>query len=431
MNSKKRPRRLTRRDFIRWGSGSALLALAGMQTTLKAIAAPTSPPRNAVTWPQARPGGQGAVTTQRLAATDGHISLPGRRNSDGKGVYVFGFLNASIPASIGETILANKGKVKHPSPILDFQQDNDVYLTLTNVGFEFRPDLDDSHTIHWHGFRNPNAIFDGVPEVSISVPVARDFVYYFHPRHPGTYMYHCHFEDTEHVQMGMDGIVFVRPTMGRNFAYNHPATYFDREYTLLLNEVDTVPHDNLEAVQGFVWSDYNPNYFVINGRAYPDTILRNGEVGEDPTLEESQPISSLIQINEEETGLLRFASLGYEQHAMQLVGIRMHVVGHDATPLYKANGNGGFVDLTYQTSTIYLGAGEARDVLFTAPAYNPALPGGVDAGIGPYNVYWLRNRNYRTLTNNGLPGLGGMVTQVRVYQGNPLPPQTAPNQTYL
>ena len=31
-------------------------------------------------------------------------------------------------------------------------------------------------------------------------------------------MYHCHFEDVEHVQMGMTGIVFVRPTAGRDAA---------------------------------------------------------------------------------------------------------------------------------------------------------------------------------------------------------------------
>ena len=74
-----------------------------------------------------------------------------------------------------------------------------------------RPDLFDAHTIHWHGFRNAIPWFDGVPEMSISVPIGRDFAYYYQPRDPGTYMYHCHFEDVEHVQMGMTGVLYVRP----------------------------------------------------------------------------------------------------------------------------------------------------------------------------------------------------------------------------
>ena len=39
---------------------------------------------------------------------------------------------------------------------------------------------------------------------------------------PGTYMYHCHFEDVEHVQMGMTGMVFVRPKQN-NATAAHPA----------------------------------------------------------------------------------------------------------------------------------------------------------------------------------------------------------------
>ena len=102
----------------------------------------------------------------------------------------------------------------NPAPILAVESDADVFITMTNLGFEGRPDLDDAHTIHWHGFRQQVAIFDGVPEASISVPPLRDFPYYFPTRgvgFEGTYIYHCHFEDTEHVQMGMDGIIFIRP----------------------------------------------------------------------------------------------------------------------------------------------------------------------------------------------------------------------------
>ena len=32
-----------------------------------------------------------------------------------------------------------------------------------------RPDLFDPHTVHWHGFPQASAVFDGLPESSISI----------------------------------------------------------------------------------------------------------------------------------------------------------------------------------------------------------------------------------------------------------------------
>ena len=88
-----------------------------------------------------------------------------------------------------------------------------------------RPDLVDGHTIHWHGFVNAIPLFDGVPELSISVPIGRSFTYFYRPHDPGTYMYHCHFEDVEHVQMGMTGLLFVRPSQnGQAITYTDPST---------------------------------------------------------------------------------------------------------------------------------------------------------------------------------------------------------------
>ncbi len=102
--------------------------------------------------------------------------------------------------------------------------------------------------------------------------------------------------------MGMDGIIFVRPTLGANYAYNDSSTEFVREYTLLYNEIDTTPHDQLLAVQEFVWSDFKPNYWLINGRAYPDTLVKDSEISSGHELE-YQPISSLVQVEENERTL--------------------------------------------------------------------------------------------------------------------------------
>jgi FtsP/CotA-like multicopper oxidase with cupredoxin domain len=156
----------------------------------------------------------------------------------------------------------------------------------------------------------------------------------------------------------------------------------------------------------------------MNGRVYPQTILEHG----DPSLP-SQPISSLVRAAAGDRVLLRLANLGYEQHAMQLPGIPMRVVGQDATLLRN-----GTVDQSYVTNTLYIGPGEARDVLFTAPLYAAASPGGTDVK-GAYNRYFLKNRDAAKLTNAGAPGLGGMATEVRVYASLPAP-ALQPNNTY-
>jgi FtsP/CotA-like multicopper oxidase with cupredoxin domain len=420
-------RRLSRRDFLKVGGAGAAF-LAGGATLLPLFRKPQSA---AALSRSANASAQAASRFDiHLAATDGHILLPGRGSPSGPGgnpLYVFGFVRVPVGVTPDE-LDVYKGVVQNPNPIIGVDQEADVYLTMTNVGFAVRPDLADSHTIHWHGFPNATAIFDGVPEVSIAVPVGRDFPYYYKPHRAGSFMYHCHFEDVEHVQMGMQGSIYVRPSQNgqpiggfTKFAYNDGdgSTAYDREFAVHLNEVWTTPHDNGEAIQETVWPDYHANYWTINGRAYPDTLRPNN----DPELP-AQPLSALIQVNGGERILLRFSNLGYEQQAIQLLGIPMKVVGEDAALLRN-----GSVDLFYTTNTIYIGSGEARDVLFTAPAFDPSLPVETDDN-GPYNVYRLRDRNLNRLTNGGLPGLGGQVTEVRVYATDTLADQSHPNQTY-
>jgi FtsP/CotA-like multicopper oxidase with cupredoxin domain len=433
MNEHRHPisRSLSRRDLLKLGGLGALSVAAGGAAAAARTAQGGRPTAAAVPASPARPAAQTALAavpdplSARLAATDGYIQLPyrGSPNPPGNGagnpVYVFGFVRAPMNVT-PDALDVFKGAVQLTAPVIGVDEEQDVYLTVTNIGLVVRPDLDDSHTVHWHGFPNATAIFDGVPEVSIAVPVGRDFPYYYKPHRAGTFMYHCHFEDVEHVQMGMTGIVYVRPAQNgtslggfTKFAYSDGdgSTGYDREFALLLNEIWTEPHDNLEAIQETVWPNYHANYWTINGRSYPDTLLPNN----DPSLP-AQPLSSLIQVNAGDRVLLRFSNLGYEQQAMQLPGIRMKVVGEDAALLRN-----GSVDLSYMTNTVYIGPGEARDVLFTAPTFS---------GSGSYDTYWLRNRDNHRLTNGSASGLGGQLTQVRVYPAGTLGAQTHPNETY-
>jgi FtsP/CotA-like multicopper oxidase with cupredoxin domain len=331
---------------------------------------------------------------------------------------------------------------------------SDVFLHLSNAGLQQRPDLVDSHTVHWHGFRNAIPLFDGVPEMSVSVPIGADFTYYYKPTDPGTYMYHCHFEDVEHIHMGMTGVVFVRPkqnagaTVGTKvipagkYVYNDGlppsdpnSTAYDREWVIFLSEVWATAHYNDAHIQPTDWSEYHSDFWLMNGRVYPDTILPNfdpvvgGTPGSDAERLQYQPMSSLITCKAGEKVLIRTVSLGYTQSAMTIPGINLRVVGKDATYLesrtLNADGltytnSGTFT--TFDTNTVYIGPGEATDAIFTAPAYQNLDP------VKGYDTYLLYNRNYGELASGSTAGYGGQMTEIHVYPTTAtLLAQTAPN----
>jgi FtsP/CotA-like multicopper oxidase with cupredoxin domain len=443
---------LNRRRVLQFAAGGALAGLGasllpGVGDRLKAGAAPL----NTLT----------VNTFRHLASTDGWITLPGRVGPWApdpfapapRTTFVFGFRD--VTGLTDNQILAQKGKVQNPAPFLFFDELDNIQITLSNLGLAQRPDLTDSHTIHWHGFRNALPLFDGVPEMSIAVPIGRDFPYFYRPRDPGTYMYHCHFEDVEHVQMGMTSVVFVRPAQNKTgnaagapiarynggtaplgYAYNDGvavsdprSTAYDREYVMFLNEMWANAHYNDAHIQATDWSDYHADFYLLNGRSYPDTLAPNGG-GNDPSTGDLipppgrpdlqyQPFTSLVQVNAGERCLLRFVNLGYTQGAMTLTGVPMHVVGKDATPRrgLDASGLRSGPDTSYYTDTIYIGAGESYDAIFVAPP---------KTGSG-YDTYLLFNHAYNSLTRPGGSGLGGQMTEIHVFAAGSLPPQTLPH----
>lgn len=332
-----------------------------------------------------------AAINKRYGATDGWINMP-----DGTRHYIFGFCDITgIPEN---EIFEYRGKATLLAPLLEMYEGDEVYLTLTNLGFPERPDLDDTHTIHWHGFPNQIPLWDGVPEASISVLVGRDFQYFYKPLDSGTYMYHCHFEPVEHIQMGMTGPLIVHPLLeknpefsGRKFAYNDVSTEFNREVLIFLTELDARPHALVASIQEFDWTEYNPQYWLINGRSYPDTV----KPGDDPNLP-LQPYSSLIEANPGEKVLLRFVNLGYQTHNIQVLGVPLRVVGQDAKELRGYHGE----DLSYFTNTIFIAPGQTMDVIFTAP-----VPGKY--------LLFNRSHNQNTVAGNFF---GGMITEINILE---------------
>ena len=415
---------LSRRSFLAGTAGVAGVLVGGrlIGGASAAHAAGPAAAAAAVVHPQKR---------MHLVGTDGWVAMPDDAPPDPPffpdslapspfNTYVFGFRD--VTGMTSAQVSAQRGKAQISAPMLSFNEEDDIFITLTNLGLMQRPDLYDGHTLHWHGFVNAIPLFDGVPELSLAVPVGRDFTYFYRPHDAGTYMYHCHFEDVEHVQMGMTGMVFIRPKQngtaisynGRShtkFAYNDAdgSTGYDREFAFMLTELWSAAHYRDAHIQVNDWTDYDPSFYLLNGRSYPDTLAANGN----PLVTTAgrlqyQPISSLITCNQGEQVLLRLSSLGYENHAMTVDNIDLKVVAKDASLLRGRDGTENYLT----TNTVDVGPGESRDVIFTAPA-----PG----------EYLLYDRKYSYLSNGGGTGYGGMMTKIIVGAPGTYGPQTAAN----
>jgi FtsP/CotA-like multicopper oxidase with cupredoxin domain len=427
-------RLLSRRNFIK-GTGAAAAVTAvgfGMERGVLSKLTKVIRPRKNIT----------------MAATDGWISMPSQAapvapffpdpmappvdpNDPSKGrftTYIMGFRNLTGVAA--ESRIDFKQKAQTSAPLIYVDEGDDVRIDLWNLGLAQRPDLVDSHTIHWHGFPRQIAYFDGVPDASLAAQIGKDLNYQYIPMDPGTYMYHCHVEDAEHVQMGLSGVVFVRPLGKPKQAYHDASTAFDREFAIMLTELDVHEHFNDAHVQDSDWTDFTPTFWLMNGRAYPDTLAPNS----DPMTDAAgrlryQPLSSLIQANAGEKVLLRISNLGFQEHSLVLPNLEMKMVGRDAKPLQVnrpdyAPGNsnpGSRGDVQTDTYRLDIGPGESRDVIFTAP------------NVGSKTIYPLYDRNYGFANKNGGvsgDGYGGMRTEVQIHPGTTLPAQNTPHELF-
>ena len=286
-----------------------------------------------------------------LAATDGFAKM-----GDGKILYTFGFVRVTPdpvqtndPNHTAEIVNNYLFKANWPAPTLALKEGQKLYLTLTTLGFVHRPDLFDPHSIHWHGIPNAATFYDGEPMASFGVNMGSSFTYFYNIIEAGTYMYHCHVEATEHMQMGMLGNLYVRPKQDANqtlknlgtppyqgFAYNDGdgSTGYHVAYPIQLHAFDPVFHDTSFAigVLNFAWLE--DRYAMMNGRGYPDTTVE----GDLPAIVLGEPVysyapqktSSLIKATAGQRILLRIANLSFDYYTLTALGLPMQVVGRDA-----------------------------------------------------------------------------------------------------
>jgi FtsP/CotA-like multicopper oxidase with cupredoxin domain len=159
---------------------------------------------------------------------------------------------------------------------------------------------------------------------------------------PGTYLYQSVGDGERQTSMGLYGALIVRSgTAGQ--AYGTAASAYDVEAPLVLSAID--PAFNADP-DGFDMRNYVAPYWLINGKAYPQT---------DP-----------IHASANQTVLLRYVNAGYDNTSMLLLGMHERVIARDAQVL------GNPLDAADET----IPAGQTEDVLATVPAASSALPNG-------------------------------------------------------
>jgi len=349
-------------------------------------------------------GGDGFINMADTTVTGG---------ARGRQLYMFGFADVTGVPPL-DVIDEGTTAAWYPGPLIELDEGDEFYLSLTNVGMARRPDLDDPHTVHWHGYADASPAFDGLPDVSISIHMGGTLTYYYQANEPGTYMYHCHVEATEHMQMGMLANLYVNAAQndlpdgtnlngfihhtGYEYAYNDGdgSTYYDVDFPLQLSSMDPEFHDASESTQPLPFALMNDTYAMLNGRGYPDTV-NTAELANTENGVVSQRENALVEANVGDKVLLRISNLSITEYfTLMSPQIPMRIVGTGAREL---RGTGG-ADLSYLTNSVNLGGGEAFDAILDT----------ADVAPGTYFIY---TSNLNFLSNN-TEERGGIMTEIHI-----------------
>jgi FtsP/CotA-like multicopper oxidase with cupredoxin domain len=358
-----------------------------------------------------------------------------------------------------------------PAPLVAFDEDDEMFLTLTNVGMIMRPDLFEQHTIHFHGYPNASSVYDGVPDASVAINIGGSFTYYYLAPDAGTYFWHCHITPPEHLQMGMVGQLYVRPRQNRvptgtslyaalqkqnglsggtdlrtvcrpatdilcstalpvvantvaqgtdklgnpqKYAYNDGdgSTAYDVEYPLQIHGFDPNFHFVGMTFNPEAFADMKDKFFLLNGRSYPDTITPGpmATQSSDGRVHYSQPLPSIINIPVGGKALLRIADLDVSEYqTLASLGIPMKEVGFNAKLLRDQSGN----NMEFYTNSITLGGGESLDVVLDASDAGCGYAGCAATLYPAGSTFYLYTPNLDHLSNDE-ENFGGLMTEVHI-----------------
>ena len=294
------------------------------------------------------------VRTCDLWATTGTLTLPGAVT-----VNIWGYASDNVsPAGLpGPTLIATAGET--------------LEIVLHN-------NLSEATSLSVSGLAGTSDM--------VGVAPAGTKTYTYGGLQPGTYLYEAGptANGERQIAMGMYGVLIVRPAGAPLEAYG-PASAFDDEAVLVTSEID--PALNASPTS-FNLRNFNPRYFLFNGKAYPNTAS--------------------IETNAGRNVLLRLVNAGLENHSVGVLGLRYKVLSIDGKPF----------DYPHIAVAETLSAGQTADVLITMPASVPADK--------KYPIY---DSNLR-LINNG-SSFGGMLTFLTIPAGPSTGDVTGPSASGL
>ncbi len=276
--------------------------------------------------------------------------------------------------------LANgNGRAQYPAPTLIIDQGDTITVTLNNqLSFKKGEIPNVSLVFPGHDVTASCSVYglDTCPSGALTLEAEPDgdvVSYTFVAENAGTYTYHSGTNPGFQIEMGITGVIIVRPTdfdSSAPTAYDQPDTDYDRETLFFMTEMDPnihlmVEHKGPDApgLQALL-DDYFPNYFFINGRTAPDDLLATN-VSWLPT----QPYNSVPRMHPGEVVLLRVIDGGRDMHPLHTHGNHVKVIARDgklftSTP-GAASGLGAGPDLAEEIFTISASPGKTVDAFFT------------------------------------------------------------------
>ena len=239
------------------------------------------------------------------------------------GVKVFELTTKAVQWMIleGVTITAFTYNGTVPGPMIRVTEGDRVRVIVRN-------ELPVPTTIHWHGVEVPNAM-DGVPGVTQDpIQPGETFTYGFTAKPAGTFMYHSHYESDRQVVAGLYAPFIIDP---KEAEANPPAV----DKVLMISEWLVRGGQTFAAMP---MSGMEPNYFTINGKAFPDT--------------------EMITVKKGERVRLRIIAIGQFIHPMHLHGVPFKIIATDGHAVPEA------AQLT--KDTVNVAPGERYDIEFVA-----------------------------------------------------------------
>lgn len=305
--------------------------------------------------------GNAQAVTYDLKVSTGSVTMP-----DGTSVPIWGYSDCGMPADC-----ATAPPASIPGPVLEVPAGDSLTINIHNT-------LPEATSLIVPGLPNtPLAIGGNSAKPSYTTEAAAltgVTSYTFTTPRPGTYLYESGTNASKQVQMGLYGALIVRPA-GYIAASNKIAyagtTAYDREEVLVLSDIDPDWHNAVYAGGAHNGSYnavyYNPKYWLINGKAYPDT--------------------DDVLVRSDENVLLRYVNTASQDHTILIQGVTQTTLAKDAFP----------VSYPRETHSTLLSPGQTRDMTIT-----PAT-----AGLFP-----LFDRQMDITNADRFPG--GMVSMVRV-----------------